>query len=124
MCVCVCWGWGGGVVCVSLASDSSETIEVIIIKLGMVTVSDMLMHHHVLIILNLIFIQGNADHNHENIKCLIISETIQATPITFAVEIVRLKVYMTVASPMTLTFIYGYKCVSNYFLACNISDNI
>ena len=33
MCVCVC-------VCVSLACDSSETIEVIIIKLGMVTALD------------------------------------------------------------------------------------
>ena len=31
--------------CVSLASDSLETIEVIIIKLGMVTASDMVMHH-------------------------------------------------------------------------------
>ena len=28
-------------VCLSLASDSSETVEVIIIKLGTVTVSDM-----------------------------------------------------------------------------------
>ena len=28
-------------VCVSLASDSSESVEVIIVKLGMVTASDM-----------------------------------------------------------------------------------
>ena len=39
-------------VCVFLTSDSSETIEVIIIKLGMLTVSDMVMHL-VLIILAL-----------------------------------------------------------------------
>ena len=46
-------------VCVSPASDSSETIEVIIIKLGMVTSSDMVMHH-VLIILILTCIQGHS----------------------------------------------------------------
>ena len=51
--------------------------------------------------------------NHENNECSIISETIQAMPITFAVNIVRLKVYMTIASPMTLIFIQGHKCVSN-----------
>ena len=51
VCVCVC-------VCVSLVSDSSETIEVIIIKLGTVTTSDMLMHH-VLITLTLTVIQGH-----------------------------------------------------------------
>ena len=32
---------------------------------------------------------------------------------TFAVKIVRLKVYRISFSPMTLTFIQGYKCVSN-----------
>ena len=65
MCVCMC---------VSLANDSSETIEVIIIKLGTVTASDTLMHH-ILIILTLTLIQGHTDLNHENINCLIISET-------------------------------------------------
>ena len=50
--------------CVSLANDSSETIEVII-KLGMVAASDMLIHH-VLIILTLTFIQGHTDLNQEN----------------------------------------------------------
>ena len=73
--------------CVSLASDSSKTVEVIIVKLGTVTASDVVMHH-VLIMLTLIFIQGQGhaddDLNHENIKCLIISET---------VKIVQLKVY-------------------------------
>ena len=34
-------------------------------------------------------------------------------PIRFAVKTVRLKVYMTIASPMTLTFIQGNKYVSN-----------
>ena len=45
-------------VCVSLASDSLETIEVIIIKHGTVTASDMRMHH-MLIMLTLTFIQGH-----------------------------------------------------------------
>ena len=38
-------------------------------------------------------------------------ETVQAMPIKLAVKIVRLKVYMTIASPMTLTFIQGHKCI-------------
>ena len=86
MCVCVCM-----CVCVFLRSDSLETVEVIIVKLGMVTASDTRMHH-VLIILALTFIQVDTDQNHENNKCFIISETIQAMLIKFAVEIVRLKV--------------------------------
>ena len=57
MCVCVC-------VCAHtrefLTCDSSETVKVISIKLGMVTASDMRMHR-VLIILTLTFIQG---HTH------------------------------------------------------------
>ena len=57
----------------------------------MVAASDMLMHH-MLIILTLTFIQGHTDLDHENNKCLIISETIQAMPIKFAVMMVRLKV--------------------------------
>ena len=65
-------------VCVSLASDSSETIEVIIIKRGMVTAPDMRMHH-VSIILTLTFIQGHAELNHETNKCLIISKTASST---------------------------------------------
>ena len=51
--VCVCMSI---FLCVSLASDSWETIEVI--KLGMVTASDMVMHR-VFIILTLTFIQGH-----------------------------------------------------------------
>ena len=49
----------------------------------------------------------------QNNICLIISETIQEMPIKFAVKIVRLKVdnIMIIASPMTLTFIQGRKCV-------------
>ena len=78
---------------VSYGSNSSEAINnVIIIKLGMVTASDMRMHH-VLIILTFTFIQCHIDLNHENNKCLIISQTVQAMPIKFAVKIVRLKVY-------------------------------
>ena len=60
--VCVC-------ACLSLANDSSETIKVIIIKLGIVT--DMRMHHkkrHVNYITEL---------NRGNNKCSVISETYQ-----------------------------------------------
>ena len=42
---------------------------------------------YVLIILTVTFIQGHTDLNHENNKWLIISETIQAMPIKFAVKI-------------------------------------
>ena len=107
VCVCVCLS-----VFVSLASDSSETVEVIIIKFGTVTASDMTMHH-VLIILPLAFIQGLTDLNHENNKCFIISKILQAIAIKFAVKIVRLKVYMTIVSPMTLTFTQGHNCISD-----------
>ena len=82
-----------------------QKMLVIIVKLGTVT-SNMGMHH-VLIILTLTFIQGHTDLNHKNNKCLIISKTIQAMPINFAVKIIQLKVYMN------LTFIQGHKCVSN-----------
>ena len=68
--------------------------------------------HHVLIIVTLTFTQGHTYLNHEK-KSLIISETIQAMPITFAVQIVQLKVYMTTASPMTLAFIQGHNRVLN-----------
>ena len=88
--VCVCS------VCMFLASNSSETVEVIIIKRGTVIASDMLVCL-VLIILTFTFIQGHTDPHHENNKCLIVAETIQAMPIKFAVKIVRLKVYMAIA---------------------------
>ena len=71
---------------------SSEIIEIIIIKLGMVIASDMIMHY-VLTILTLTFIQGHTDLNDENNKYLIISKTVHAIPIKFAVKIVCLKVY-------------------------------
>ena len=58
VCVYVC-----ACVCVPIASDSQETIEVVIIKLGTVTASDMIMHH-VLIRLTLTFIQGHTDHEN------------------------------------------------------------
>ena len=93
--------------CVSLSNDSSEAVEVNIVKLGTVNDSDMGMYH-VLIILTLPFIQGHTYLNHENNTCLIISETIQAMPLTCAVKIVRLNVYMAIACPMNLTFIQGH----------------
>ena len=74
---------------VFLASDSMDIIEDII-KLGTVTASDMRMHH-VLTILTLPFIQCHMIYlNHESNKCSIISETVQAMPIKFAVKIVGL----------------------------------
>ena len=111
----VCVGVGVGVcVCVyvSLASDSSDTIEVIIIKLCTASASAILMHH-VLIILTLTFSEDHTDFNLENNKYVIISESIPAMPIKFAVKIVRLKVYTSIASPMAWTLIQGHKCVSN-----------
>ena len=89
VCVCVVCGVWCVCVCVSLTNDSSETIKVIIIKFGKVTASDMKMHH-VLIILTVTFIQGHTD----DAKCLVISENFQTMPITFAVTVVRLKVYI------------------------------
>ena len=59
MCVYLC-------VC-PLASDYSQTIEVIIINLGMVTALDMTTHR-VLIILTLTFIQGHTYLKHEDNK--------------------------------------------------------
>ena len=96
MCVCVC----------PLQAIPQSTIDFIIITLGMVNAPDMRMHH-VLIILTLTFIQGQADHNHENNICLIISESFQAMPIKFAVKLV----YIIFASSMTLTFTQDHNCV-------------
>ena len=97
---------------VSLASDSSETVDFTIVKRGTVTVSVTKMHHE-LSISTFTFIQGHTDLNHENNKCLTISEAIQAMAIRFAVKVVRPKVYMTTASPMILTFIQVHKWASN-----------
>ena len=52
-------------VCGPFASDSTETIEVIIIKLGTATASDMAMHHVLIIMTLTSFIQGHTDLNHE-----------------------------------------------------------
>ena len=86
VCVCVCVYLCVCVsVCLSLASDSSETVKIIIIKLSTVTASDMRMRQ-VICILTLTLIQGHTDLNRENNKCSIISETVQAMLIKFAVE--------------------------------------
>ena len=82
-CVCVS-------VCVSLASDSSETVEVIIVKRGTESASGKGMGmQHVLITFTLDFIQGHTGLYHETNTCLISSETVQAMPIKSAVKIVR-----------------------------------
>ena len=81
MCVCVR-------VCLSVPpSNSSETVEVTIVKVGTVTASGMRMHH-MLIVLTLTFIQDHTDRNHEKNKCLIISKTIQTMTIKFAMKVV------------------------------------
>ena len=51
--------------------------------------------HHVLIVLTLTFIEDHTDLNHENNKCSIILEKVQAMPIKFAVMIVGLKANKT-----------------------------
>ena len=66
------------------------------VKLGTVTASYMVMHR-VLITLTLTFVQGRIHQHDENNKCSIISETIQALPIQFAVKIVRFQIDMTIA---------------------------
>ena len=106
-------------VCLSVASNISETSEAIAITLDAVT-STVTKIHHVSITLTLTSIQGYTYLNHKNNKCLIISETIQAMPIIFTVEIVRLNVYMATVSPMTLTFIQGRNDVSNLTIPFNL----
>ena len=54
--------------------------------------------HHVLIVLTLTFIEDHTDLNHENNKCSIILEKVQAMPIKFAVMIVGLKANKTLFS--------------------------
>ena len=75
--------------CLSIASRNfiSQTIDEIAITIDTVTASVTRMHH-VLIMLTLTFIQGHTDLKHENNKCSISSETVQAVPIKFAVQIV------------------------------------
>ena len=64
---------------------------------------------------------------HE-IKCLLISDTFlsNAMPITFAVKIVRLKVYMNHCQSDDIDLhSRSQVCLKlDYFLTCNISDNI
>ena len=45
--------------------------------------------YHVAHLFTLTFIQGHTDLNHENNKCSIISETVEAMPMAFSVKIVR-----------------------------------
>ena len=52
-------------VCLSLESDPLETIEVVIIKFGTVTASDLRLHF-VLITMTFTLFQGHTDLSHEN----------------------------------------------------------
>ena len=84
-------------VCLSLASDSSETVHAKIIKIGLTKLPRTwkCIICQLYCILTLTFIQGQTDLNHENTKCSIIPEkTVQAMAIKFAVKIVLLKVYI------------------------------
>ena len=100
-------------VCASLASDSSETVEVIIVSLGRLTASEMKMHD-VLIILILIFIQGHTDLNHRIIINVWLCQMLfNQCPSRFLWRCSDWRVCATIISPVTLTFIQGHKCVSN-----------
>ena len=72
-------------------------------NLSMVTATDMRMPQ-------VLIIQGHTYLNHKNNKCSIISETVQAPPITFAVKIIRLKVYEIVSQ---FSDLQGHNCISN-----------
>ena len=80
-CVSVCLS-----VCLSVVSHISETRKAIAITFKTVTASVTRMHH-VFMTLTLTFIQGHTDLNHDNTKCVIISDTVQAMPIKFAVKV-------------------------------------
>ena len=97
-CVCVC-------VSVSLASNSLETIK--IIKLGMIHAShanytDLDLHSR------------SYRSSSSKSKCSINSETVEALPIKSAVTTVWIKVYMILASPVTLTVTQGRNRISNW----------
>ena len=49
-----------------------------------------------LVILTLTFTQGHIDLNHDNNQCSLSLETVQAMPITFAVKIVQLNIYIII----------------------------
>ena len=89
VCLCSC-------VCLSVASHVSETSEAIAIKYDTVTASVMM--HHVLIILNLTFIQGHTDLI---IDIQLFQKTVWAMSIKFSVKIVWLKVYNNLFSVFT-----------------------
>ena len=78
----------------------------IMVKLGTVTALVMRMHH----ILTLTFKVTQVEIMKET---HVYVRNYSAVPIKFAGKIVRLNAYITIASPMTLTFIQGRKCISN-----------
>ena len=75
------------------------------------TAADMRMHHLV-IILTLTFIQGHTDHNHENNKCSIISETASNAYQVYCEDCLT-KGLQSFFSLMTLLFTQGHNCVSD-----------
>ena len=119
VCVCV---YMQARVCVSLASDCLETIEVIIIKLGTVTASESdIRMHHVLMILTLTFIQGQRGLNRENNKMFdyfrnLSSNTHQVCPedsLTKCLLYILIYELKSLLSLMTLLFTQSHNCISN-----------
>ena len=115
MCVCVC---------VSIASDFSETIKVINMARWL---------HRVLNILTLTYIQCHTDLYHENNKCQIISETVQAMHTKLYVKRVRPQVYniLSQSDDLALSSIKLTTAVSNLtkimfklYYNSHISDSI
>ena len=114
------------------ACARSETIEVTIIKLGTVTASDINATRANYIDLDL-HSRINTDYidfNHENNKCSIISEIVQAVPIKFVVKIVRLKMYI-ICSPSDDLALHSRSQLrlnldtcENFYYNSHISDSI
>ena len=125
-CLCVCvraFKW-----CPSQAViPQSRTVEITIVKLGTVTASYVRMHH-VLIILTLTFIQGHTYLSHVMKMINVYFKNYSSNDHHVRCEDSPTKgLIVTTASPMTLTFIQDHKCASmfsDYFLTCNISNNI
>ena len=125
VCVCVCACVSACVracVCVSLASDSSETVEVTIVKHGTVTASDMKMHH-MLIISTLTFIQGHTGLNDENNQCF---KTYSSNDNEVCCEDSPTKGLNDhcQTDDLVLHSRSQVRLKLDYFLICNISDNI
>ena len=89
------------------AISQKPVLKAIAIKFDTVIASVTRMHR-MLIILTLTFIQGHTDLNHENNKCLIISETVQAMPIKYQVYCEHYSKLYSTFELMTFVFVLYY----------------